>query len=78
MGAYNWIVILFCLGFIGLLYASVYDVVLTCKENAYTETPEAATTVNIMWKCWQFFPLGVIVACFIYAYLSGQKKSGGF
>lgn len=78
MGAYDWIVILLCIGFFGLLYASTYDVVKECKDDAYTNTTQAANTVNIFWKCWQFLPIGCLAACILYAYLSGQKRGGGY
>ena len=78
MSAYNWIVILLCLGFFGLLYASTYDVVAEIHDDAYTATDEAATGVKILWMCWKFAPIGCLVAVILYAYMSGQKTGGGF
>lgn len=78
MGSYNWIVILFAIGIFGLLYGSVYDVMGELKGHAYTNSTESNKGVEIIWKCWQFLPLGCIGACVIYAILSGQKRGGGW
>jgi hypothetical protein len=78
MAAYNWIVMLLCMGFFGLLYACTYDVVAAIHATAYTGTDEAALAVKILWSCWQFAPIGCLTASCIYAYMSGQKQGGGF
>lgn len=66
------------MGFFGLFYASTYDVMKLCYEDAYTSTDDAATGVKIVWNCWKFLPIGCLAAVVIYAYMSGQKQGGGF
>ena len=73
MSAYNWIVIMLCIGFVGLLYACTYDAVAAVKEDAYLGTQEARTATNILWKCWQFLPVCVLVGGLAYGFLSSQK-----
>ncbi|AAM05971.1 hypothetical protein [Methanosarcina acetivorans] len=78
MAAYNWIVILLCMGFFGLLYACTYDVVAALYASAYTGTDDAALAVRILWTCWKYSPLGCLGACCLYGYLNSQKQGSGF
>ena len=73
MSAYNWIVIMLCIGFVGLLYACTYDAVAQVKDDAYMGTKEARTATNILWKCWQFLPICILVAGIAYGVLASQK-----
>lgn len=78
MGAYNWLVILMCLGFFGLLYACTYDVVSSFHDTAYTGSDDAVKATGILWACWKYAPIGCIIAVIIYGWINSQKQGGGF
>jgi len=78
MSAYSWVVILLTLSIFGLLYYATYDTMETAHSDAYTGTDETAKTTDILWKCWTYLPLAMMLCGILYLVLQSQKKSGGF
>ena len=75
--AYNWIIITMALFVFGFGYASVYDVVDTLHQNAYTDNPHAAYGVNVVWLIWKYLPVLCLISLAIYGFMSSNKSNGG-